>query len=89
MTRDEQWNNNYDAVMRFMRKTHHRPSRHRKSEYKMVNWYKHNKRLLLRNEMPLHRQEKFKELMKLADKLLRVNQYAYKEIMPRQFILNI
>lgn len=42
----------------------------------MLNWVKHQRKLVNAGEMKPERIEKFKKLMEIADKYRRVNQYA-------------
>ena len=76
MTHDERWQQQYDHVMEFMNINQRRPSKHRIEEHLMLNWLKHNKKLAANGKMPLHRHEMFMELMEVADKYKRLNQYG-------------
>ncbi|MBQ8467766.1 MAG: hypothetical protein IJ546_08760 [Prevotella sp.] len=76
MTHDERWQQQYDQVMEFMNINQRRPSKHRIEEHLMLNWLKHNKKLAANGKMPLQRHEKFMELMEVADKYKRLNQYG-------------
>lgn len=76
MKRDDNWNRIYEDVLQYMRQNGRRPSRHRAEDHKMLNWFKHNKKQLVRGDMPLYRQERFRQLVKIAESLTRINQYA-------------
>lgn len=76
MTQDEKWQQQYDQVMAFMETNQRRPSKHRIEEHLMLNWFKHNKKLTAKGEMPQFRLEKFKILLETADKYRRLNQYT-------------
>ena len=75
ITQDERWQQQYDQLMDFMKSNQRRPSKHRIEEHLMLNWYKHNKKLAAKGEMPLSRLEKFNILLETADKFRRLNQY--------------
>lgn len=79
MTQDELWETNYERVWHFMQMTRLQPSKHRKEEHQMLNWMKHNRKLMARGKMPPHRQERFQRLLEEAKKYQRLNQYAYKQ----------
>ena len=61
--------------MDFMEKNHRNPSRHRIEEHLMLNFVKHNRKLLNKGEMRLERVEAFKELLELSERYKHVNQY--------------
>ena len=75
--RESIWNRHCDEIIQFMRRNHCRPSKHRPEEHAMVNWIKFNKRQLARGKMPASRVPRFRELLKEAEAVQRVNQYAY------------
>lgn len=55
---------------------HHRnPSKHRIEEHLMLNFIKHNRKLLNAGNMKADRIEKFNELLALEEKYRRKNQY--------------
>jgi hypothetical protein len=76
MTQEERWQQQYDQVLFFMNSNQRRPSKHRIEEHLMLNWLRHNMKLSAKGEMPLHRREKFSQLMEVADKYRRLNQYG-------------
>ena len=46
MTQDARWLTRYNEVKDFMDKSHRNPSKHRVEEHLMLNFIKHNKKLL-------------------------------------------
>ena len=76
MTQDERWKKRYNQVITFIETNHRNPSRHRIEEHDMLNWVKHQRKLVNAGEMKPERIEKFKKLMESAEKYRRVNQYA-------------
>ena len=76
MTQDERWNIRYNEVKSFIETNHRNPSRHRIEEHDMLNWVKHQRKLMNAGEMKPERIEKFKKLMESAEKYRRVNQYV-------------
>ena len=77
MTRDELWEQNYNACLDFLTKNKKRPSKHRMEEHQMLNWIKYQKKRLAQEKMQPHRRERFKQLLELSENYLRKNQYAY------------
>ena len=75
MTQDEKWNKSYQDVMDFMEKNHRNPSRHRLEEHDVLNWIKHNRKLLNSGALKPERVEKFNELLHLMEENKRLNQY--------------
>lgn len=76
MTQDEKWLTRYNEVKSFIETNHRNPSRHRIEEHDMLNWVKHQRKLMNAGELKPERIEKFKKLMEIAEKYRRVNQYA-------------
>ncbi len=76
MTQDERWKKRYNQVITFIETNHRNPSRHRIEEHDMLNWVKHQRKLMNAGELKPERIEKFKKLMESAEKYRRVNQYA-------------
>lgn len=75
MTQDERWLVKYNEVMDFMETNHRNPSRHRLEEHEVLNWIKHNRKLMNRGEMKPERVEAFVKLLERGEELRRVNQY--------------
>ena len=75
MTQNERWMIRYNEVMEFMAKNHRNPSRHRIEEHLMLNFVKHNRKLMNKGEMKEPRLGMFKELLALCEQNRRKNQY--------------
>ena len=75
MTQDELWLNKYHEVMDFMEKNHRNPSKHRIEEHQMLNFIKHNRKLMNKGELKESRVEMFEKLLESGEKYKRVNQY--------------
>ena len=75
MTQDERWLEKYNEVKDFIEKNHRNPSKHRIEEHLMLNFIKHNRKLLNKGEMKLERIEKFNELLAIIEEYKRKNQY--------------
>ena len=75
MTQDERWTKKYEEAMEFMEKYHRNPSRHRLEEHDILNWIKHNRKLMNKGEMKGERVEKFEVLLSKMEENKRKNQY--------------
>ncbi len=75
MTQDERWLTKYNEIMAFMAREHRNPSRHRIEEHDMLNWAKHNRKLMNKGELKEERVVKFKALLEKIEKNKRVNQW--------------
>ena len=76
MDQEARWLVRYNEVKSFIEKNHRNPSKHRIEEHLMLNFIKHNRRLMNAGEMKPERVEKFEELLALCERYRRVNQYA-------------
>ena len=76
MTQDEKWLEKYNEVKGFIETNKRNPSKHRIEEHLMLNFIKHNRKLMNRGEMKAERMEKFKDLQALIEEKKRVNQYT-------------
>ena len=76
MSQDELWLNKYREVMDFMEKNHRNPSKHRIEEHQMLNFVKHNRKLMNAGKMKEDRVEMFERLMEMVERCKRVNQYS-------------
>ena len=76
MTQDEKWLAKYNEVKTFIEENHCNPSKHRIEEHLMLNFVKHNRKLLNAGKMKEERVEKFKELLALIEENKRKNQYV-------------
>lgn len=77
MTQDDRWLSMWQKYMNFLHRNKRRPSKYRKTEMKLVNWAKNNRKLRNKGVFPEHRMEKYKELLAESEKYQRVNQHAY------------
>ena len=75
MTQEERWLARYDEVKSFIETNHRNPSKHRIEEHLMLDFVKHNRKLLNAGNMKEERVEKFKELLQLGEKYRHKNQY--------------
>lgn len=75
MTQEERWMKRYNEVKSFIETNHRNPSRHRIEEHDMLNWVKHQRKLMNAGELKEERVEKFNRLLELSEKYKHVNQY--------------
>lgn len=75
MTQDELWQSKWKEVMSFIETNKRNPSKHRIEEHLMLNFIKHNRKLLNAGTMKPERQEPFIRLLALSAKYRRKNQY--------------
>ena len=75
MTQEERWNAQYERMMEFMMTNHRRPSKHRLEEHDMLNWFKATRKRIAKGELSEERLKKFNDLLEVADKYRRLNQY--------------
>jgi len=73
MMQDERWLERYNEVKGFIAASHRNPSKHRIEEHLMLNFIKHNRKLLNAGKMKAERIEKFNELMVVGEKDRRKN----------------
>ena len=66
MTQDEQWLKKYQEVMDFMEAYHRNPSKHRIEEHQMLNFVKHNRKLMNKGELSENRVELFENLLEMG-----------------------
>lgn len=76
MTQDDRWLANWTAVMEFITANRRNPSKHRIEEHLMLNWVKHNRKLLKAGKMAPERVEMMGKLVDLWEERKRVNQYV-------------
>ena len=76
MTQEERWLEKYNEVKDFIETNKRNPSKHRIEEHLMLNYIKHNRKLLNAGSMKPERAEKFNDLMELIEEHKRLNQYA-------------
>ena len=75
MTQDEKWMVRYNEVKSFIETNKRNPSKHRIEEHLMLNFIKHNRKLLNKDEMKEERKSSFLELLELIEQNKRLNQY--------------
>ena len=75
MTQDERLLQNYNEVKTFIESNHRNPSKHRIEEHLMLNWVKHNRKLLKAGKMAPERVEMMGKLVDLWEERKSVNQY--------------
>ena len=75
MTQEERWNARYEEVREFILKNKRNPSKHRIEEHQMLNFIKHNRKLVNAGKMKAERGEKFGKLLELMELYKRKNQY--------------
>ena len=75
ITQDERWQKRYEEVKEFIKRNKRNPSRHRIEEHDMLNWVKHQRKLVNAGELKPERMEAFKRLMEMTEQYRRKNQY--------------
>ena len=75
MMQDERWLERYKEVVTFIETNHRNPFKHRIEEHLMLNWVKHNRKLLNAGKMAPERVEMFGKLGELWEERKRVNQW--------------
>lgn len=75
MTQDELWLSKYRQVMDFMETNHRNPSKHRLEEHQMLNFIKHNRKLMNAGKLKENRVELFEKLLEMGERYKRNNQY--------------
>lgn len=58
-----------------MEKNHRNPSKHRIEEHLMLNFVKHNRKLMNDEKMKEDRMEMFQKLLEMGEEYKRVNQW--------------
>ena len=64
--------------MDFMETNRRNPSKHRIEEHLMLNFIKHNRKLMNAGKMKEERMALFNKLLTLGEKYKRINQWKYK-----------
>lgn len=75
MTQDEKWLKNYEEVVAFIKKNRRNPSKYVDEERGLVNWCKHQRKIINAGEMKAERVKMFEDLQALIEHYKRVNQY--------------
>ena len=76
MTQDELWNNKYQEIMLFIETNKRNPSKHHIEEHLLLNWIKHNRKLMNAGNLRESRVEMFDKLLDMGESYKRVNQYC-------------
>ena len=76
MTQDEKWLEKYNEVKSFIETNKRNPSKHRREEHLMLNFIKHNRKLMNAGAMKPERVELFVQLLALIEHNKHVNQWA-------------
>lgn len=76
MKQDEIWLSKFHEVMDFMEKNHRNPSKHRLEEHQMLNFVKHNRKLMNAGKLKEERVEMFQKLLEMWERYKRVNQWV-------------
>ena len=66
MTQDERWMARYTEVKSFIESNHRNPSRHRIEEHLMLNFLKHNRKLMNAGALKEDRRELFLKLLEVG-----------------------
>ena len=75
MTQEEKWQVKYDEVVHFIETNKRNPSKHRIEEHDLLNWIKHQRKLLNAGQLKEERVGMFERLQALVEQYRRVNQY--------------
>ena len=75
MDQDTRWQTRYNEVKEFIEREHRNPSKYRLEEHDMLNWIKHNRKLLNAGTLKAERIELFTQLLSKMEDNKRVNQY--------------
>ena len=76
MTPEELWQQKYQEVIDFIETNHLNPSKHRIEEHQMLNFVKHNRKLMNAGKLKEERVEMFEKLLEEGERYKRVNQYT-------------
>ena len=79
MTQEEKWRKNYAEVVEYMDTYHRNPSKYRVEDHLLLNWMKHQRKLMNRGELKPDRVEMLKQLLAKSEGLKRVNQWVSEE----------
>jgi hypothetical protein len=66
----------YNEVKRFIEENKRNPSKHRIEEHLMLNWVKHQRKLVNSGKLKAERVEDFERLLTLCEEFKRINQYG-------------
>ena len=77
MTQDQRWTMMWQKYMDFLHNNKRRPSKYQPEERDLVNWAKHNRKLVNKGVLKADRKTRFDQLVAEAEKYQRVNQHQY------------
>ena len=77
MTQDQRWIMMWQKYMDFLHNNKRRPSKYQPEERDLVNWAKHNRKLVNKGVLKVDRKTRFDQLVAEAEKYQRVNQHQY------------
>jgi hypothetical protein len=75
MDQETRWLVRYNEVKRFIEENKRNPSKHRIEEHDMLNWVKHQRKVMNAGAMKPERMEKFRKLLEMTEQYRRKNQY--------------
>ena len=76
MDQETRWMVRYNEVVEFLKQNHRNPSKHRIEEHDMLNWVKHQRKLMNAGKMKAERVEKFRKLLEMTEQYKRKNQWV-------------
>lgn len=76
MTQEEKWNSKYNEVKNFIETNKRNLSKYNLDERQLYTWVKHQRKVMNQGELKEPRLSSFRELLELAEKYRRVNQYV-------------
>lgn len=74
---DELWNTKWQAYMDFIATNNRRPSKYKKDDMVLVDWFRHSKKLLRRGLMKVDRVEKFQQLLNNVKRVQHKTVHSY------------
>lgn len=75
MTQEEKWRAKYDELAGFIKKNHRNPSKCVDEERGLVNWCKHQRKIINAGGMKEERVKMFEKLQALMEEYKRINQW--------------
>ena len=75
MMQDQRWQERYKEVVGFIKANHRNPSKYIDEERGLVNWCKHQRKIINAGSMKPERVKMFEKLQELAEKFRHINQY--------------
>ena len=75
MDQETRWLSKYKEVVEFIETNHRNPSKHRIEEHDMLNWVKHQRKVMNAGVLKEARLGMFNELLTLSEKYKHVNQW--------------